>query len=636
MEAAAGERAEGTSTASTHVSRLPIADYALLSDCHSAALVSRGGSVDWLCFPRFDSPALFARALDDEAGHWVIRPAGEAKVTRRYIGGSLVLESRFETDNGVVVLTDAMAVGLDNRGHDLGEGAPHALLRIVRCESGEVEIETEYAPRPEYGIVHPLLIEQEGGLFARGGAAVLMLSTAVRLRIEGSTARSRFTLRAGEEARFALHHRASWEAEPEKWTPEEIERQLDETSRAWQSWSEMHQSYQGPWKELVHHSGRVLQGLTYHPTGAMVAAATTSLPETIGGSRNWDYRYCWIRDASFTLEALWVAACPDESEKFFRFLAHAAISQIRRGHDLQIMFGVGGEHDLTERELPHLSGWRSSSPVRIGNGAWDQRQLDVYGELMGAVYRLRDQLEDVTDVTREFLASVADAAARSWREKDHGIWEIRGEARHFLYSKLMCWVALDRAIAMADLLRAGHRVDDWTKERESIREAILTEGWSDQAGAFTQAFGGDTLDASNLVMPLVGFLPVDDARMRATIEAIADRLTDDRGLVLRYAGGDGLPGEEGPFLLCTFWLAEALALLGDMDRARATFEKAVRFVNDVGLLSEEVDPTSDELIGNFPQAFSHVGLINAAWAISQSEAGEEVKPWQAAPRTHDP
>jgi len=602
------------------MSQTPIADYALLSDCHSAALVSRAGSLDWLCFPRFDSPAVFGRILDDGAGHWSIGPVGEPKVTRRYTEATLVLETRFETDAGVVVLTDLLAVGDNERGHDLGHHAPHALLRQVHCERGEVEVEMEYAPRGEYGIVHPLLVEQDGGLLARAGSAVLLLSASVPLKLDHSTARARFTLRERESCGFALQYRASWEEEPGHWDGDEIGRRIEQTVKAWRSWSEMHQSYQGPWCELVHQSGRVLQGLTFFPTGAMVAAATTSLPEQIGGGRNWDYRYCWIRDASFTLEALWVAACPDESEKFFRFLANAALSHVRSGHDLQIMFGVGGEHDLTERELPHLSGWRDSRPVRIGNGAWDQRQLDVYGELLSAACRLQDELGELDAATREFLISAADAAAERWTEKDQGIWEIRGEPRHFLYSKLMCWVALDRAVQMADLLGAEDRVERWQHEAETIRDAILEQGWSEQAGAFTQSFGDDQLDASNLVMPMVGFLPATDPRIRSTIEATAEHLADRHGLVYRYRSHDGLDGEEGSFLLCTFWLAEALALAGEVGRARETFENAVRFVNDVGLLSEEVDAETGELIGNFPQAFSHIGLVNAAWAISQAEA----------------
>nr|MBA2309807.1 glycoside hydrolase family 15 protein [Pseudonocardiales bacterium] len=350
----------------------------------------------------------------------------------------------------------------------------------------------------------------------------------------------------------------------------------------------------------------------------------------VGGSRNWDYRYTWIRDASLTLEALWVAACPDEAHAFFAFMTGAAATSLQRGSDLQIMFGIGGERDLTERSLPHLRGWRDSAPVRVGNGAWDQRQLDVYGELLGAAHRLVDQLNPDhpgAAAWREFLLACADAAAARWRETDQGIWEVRGEPRQFLYSKLMCWVALDRAIALADVLRAGDRVERWRATAAEIRESILTQGWSDEAKSFSQSFGSTDLDASNLMMAIVGFLPADDPRMLATIDAVADRLTDDRGLVYRYraAGGngqdevDGLQGSEGTFLLCTFWLAQALAMSGQVDRARAVFERAVAYVNDVGLLAEEVDETTGELLGNFPQAFSHIGLVNAAWAIAETQ-----------------
>jgi len=600
------------------MSTLPIADYALLSDCRSAALVSRMGSVDWLCFPRFDGPAVFARLLDDDAGHFAVGVPGAA-ATRRYLDQTMALETTFRSGSGTAVLHDALAVGRNERGHELGAGSPGVLLRRLTCTDGQVEVEVEYAPRPEYGLVHPLLEPVDGGLAARGGADRLVLSAPADLRVDGATAGGRLTLRAGDWACFALHHARSWEQPPRVWSQEEITGRLDDTVAGWRSWSAMHQSYEGPWRELVHHSGRVLQALTYEPTGAIVAAATTSLPETVGGERNWDYRYTWVRDASLTMEALWVAACPDEADKFFGFLAGAAASQLRLGIDLQIMFGIGGERDLTERELPHLRGWRGSRPVRVGNGAWNQRQLDVYGELLGAAQRLDEQLGRIDAATRGFLVAAADTAARRWREKDQGIWEIRGEPRDFLYSKLMCWVALDRAVALAGLLGAEDRVAAWTAARDEIGAAILEHGWSESAGAYTQAFDGDDLDASNLMMAITGFLPGDDPRMKATIDAIAERLTDERGLVYRYRAADGLEGEEGTFLLCTFWLAQAQALAGEVDRARATFERAAAYANDVGLLAEEVDVGGAEMIGNYPQAFSHIGLVNAAWAITEAE-----------------
>ncbi len=598
---------------------LPIGDYALLSDCRSAALVSRAGSVDWLCFPRFDAPAVFARILDSDGGHFAIRPVGEFQVGREYVAQTMVLETTFRSASGTAVLTDAMAVGRNDRGHGLGAGSPGVLLRRLACTDGEMEVEVTYAPRPEYGLIHPILEAVPGGLAARGGASRLLLSGPAAFGVDGATATARLRLAAGQTVGFALQHGQTWEPPLAAWDAGQIAARLADTLEGWRSWSAIHQTYEGPWRDLVHHSGRVLQALTFEPTGAIVAAPTTSLPETVGGERNWDYRYTWVRDASLTMEALWVAACPDEASKFFAFLADAAASQLQRGMDLQIMFGIGGERDLSERELPHLAGWRASRPVRVGNGAWNQRQLDVYGELLGAAQRLVEQLGELDPATQRFLAAAADTAASRWKEKDQGIWEIRGEPRDFLYSKLMCWVALDRAIALAPQLGAADRAAGWEAARDEIRAAITDHGWSESAGAFTQAFGSEDLDASNLMLVITGFLPGDDPRMKATIDATAARLTDERGLVYRYLAHDGLAGEEGTFLLCTFWLAHAQALAGELDEATKTFERAVAAVNDVGLLAEEVDAGSGEMIGNFPQAFSHIGLINAVWAISQAQ-----------------
>src|SRR6266568_665338 len=574
---------------------LPIGDYGLLSDCRSAALVSRAGSVDWLCFPRFDAPAVFARILDPGGGHFAIRPVGDFHASRAYVDQTMALETTFRTSTGTAVLTDAMAVGRNDRGHDLGAGSPGALLRRLACTDGELEVEVSYAPRPEYGLIQPILEPVPGGLAARGGADRLLLSAPADFRVDGATATARLHVAAGQTVSFALQHGRMWEPPLAAWDAGEIAARLEDTLEGWRSWS------------------------AFHQTGAIVAAPTTSLPETVGGERNWDYRYTWVRDACLTMEALWVAACPDEANRFFGFLADAAASQLQRGLDLQIMFGIGGERALSERELPHLRGWRDSRPVRVGNGAWNQRQLDVYGELLAAAERLVAQLGEIEPIIRSFLITAADAAAMRWKEKDQGIWEIRGAPRDFLYSKLMCWAALNRAIDLATQLGAEDRVQEWAASREEIRAAILEHGWNQQAGAFTQAFGSDDLDASSLMLAITEFLPGDDPRMKATIDATAARLTDERGLVYRYLAHDGLEGEEGTFLLCTFWLAHVQALAGQVGPATATFERAVAAVNDVGLLAEEIDAASGEMIGNFPQAFSHIGLINAAWAISQAQ-----------------
>jgi GH15 family glucan-1,4-alpha-glucosidase len=603
------------------VSTLPIAEHALLSDRHSAALVTTGGSIDWLCFPRFDSPSVFAAILDTQAGHWSIRPTGPARTERRYVEGSMALRTVFHTAGGTLELLDAMALGDSPDPHRLGEHAPHAVLRALHCTSGQVEVDVCFRPRPEYGLVVPVLTDVEHGMVATVGPDRLTLSTPLPLSHSDGEARAGFELHDGQRMYFALRRTSLSEPIAAPYAQHEIAAALDATIARWRGWSAIHQSYDGPWWELVHHSGRVLQALTYQPTGAIVAARTTSLPEQVGGERNWDYRYTWVRDASFTMQALWVAACPDEAYEFFDFMT-AAGAQSDPELPLQIMFGIGGEHDLSERILPHLSGWRASRPVRVGNGAWTQPQLDVYGELLNAAYRLRDQLGDIQPSTRTFLVALADAAATQWQQPDNGIWEIRGEPRHFLYTKLMCWVALDRACAMAEPLHATHRVAEWASAADKIRHAVLTRGWNEQIGAFTQSFDSPHLDAAALMVPIVGFLPATDPRVQSTVDVIAEKLTDARGLVARYhteSGVDGLPGGEGTFLLCTFWLARALAMSGRTRQAREVFERAVSHVNDVGLLAEEIDPADGGQLGNFPQAFSHIGLVNAAWEVHQAE-----------------
>ena len=604
------------------MSNIAIADHALLSDRHSSALVDRSGSVEWLSFPRFDSPSVFGRLLGADAGHWSIRPSGDWTSSRRYVDRTLVLETTFTTPTGVLVLTDLLALGPNNGGHRLGTNVPHLLVRRIACTSGSVEVNISYAPRPEYGLVVPLLAQVDGGVTARGGAEWLVLTAQFGLHLERGTAYGQLTLNAGQTIHLALHRSTLEQTPAHIWSETELAATVNASVADWQSWSDIHQTYDGPWRDLVWTSGRVLQGLSFQPSGAIVAAATTSLPEDVGGERNWDYRYSWVRDASFTMQALWVAACPDEASNFFEFMTTAAASSIGPHIGLQIMFGVGGEHDLTERELPHLTGWKDSRPVRVGNGAWNQRQIDVYGELLDAAAQLSEHIDTIDEDTRRFLIACAETAAASWTEKDRGIWEVRGDPQHFVYSKVMCWVALDRAIALADLLHASDRINSWKQQRDEIWETVVRDGWSEEAGAFTQYVGSTALDASNLMMAIVGFLPATDPKMLATIDAIEKRLTDSRGLVYRYRtddGVDGLAGQEGTFLLCTFWLAQALAMADQLDRARAVFERAAGFVNDLGLMAEEVDPRTGELLGNFPQAFSHIGLVNAAWAISEAE-----------------
>lgn len=601
----------------------PIHSYALLSDCHTAALVGRDGSIDWYCVPRFDSPALFGALLDRQAGFWRIAPADSAQVRRRYLDRTLVLETTFDTADATFVLEDALALGENKLGHELGGGAPRQIVRRISCTRGEGGVEICFRPRPEYGVAQPLLRHERHGIFGRGGALALALSSPIPLHIDREGAHVLARLRAGEVLCFALQHRAIGEGPPLFLDQDEIASSLDDTVASWRKWSDEHQSYEAPWWPQVAHSGRVLQGLTYQPTGAIVAAPTTSLPELCGGTRNWDYRFTWLRDASLTLDSLWVAACPDEASRFFEFLATVALSRVRRGDAPQIMYGIGGEHDLSERTLRHLDGWMGSRPVRVGNDAWMQEQQDVYGEVLGAALRLREQLADLDSITREFLRELADAAASRWRQPDNGIWEQRLEPRHYVHSKLLCWVALDAACRIADVIDGKAHVERWGDAAREIRGAILSEGWDAQRGTFVQAFGGKALDASVLVMPIVGFLPGDDPRMRSTINAIRGELSDPRGMLLRYRNEDGLAGDEGSFLLCSFWLAHALALAGDLDEAEAVFERTAAHANDVGLLAEEADPLTGEALGNFPQAFSHVGLVNARWAIAEARRRSE-------------
>ena len=621
------ETATAPDTTRSAASSKPIASYGLLSDCNSAALAGADGSIDWLCLPRFDSPAVFARILDRDAGHWSITPVGDYTVERRYLPHTLVLETTFTTDSGSVILRDALAFPEGQRGHELGIDAPHELLREVQGASGTVELTMELAPRPEYGLVRPLFRATDGGGRTFGGPNQIVVRAGVPTEVQGSTMRARFSVSGGESVGFALRWAPLVANPAEPTAPAGVGARIDDTAAGWSSWELEHDIYEGPHKELVQLSSRVLKALTYRPTGAIVAAPTTSLPETVGGERNWDYRYAWIRDASLTLQALYIGACPDEAEDFVSFMTSSAGGGASDMHSLQIMYGIGGEHDLTERELAHLRGWRDSAPVRVGNGAWGQTQLDVYGELLDALHLYHVRLGDLHSEIQRFVADLADTAARRWHETDAGMWEMRGEPRHHLSSKVLCWTALDRAVKLAERLGMHANVDEWAVARDEIREAILTRGWSEAKQAYAQSFDSDDLDAAQLLMPLLGFLPATEPRMRSTIEAIARELTQD-GLVLRYLNdeglnADGLTGEEGTFVICSFWLVSCLAQAGELERAEALFDELAGYANDLGLLAEEIDVANGELLGNFPQAFSHIGLVTAAWEIDRARAAHE-------------
>ena len=588
-----------------------IGDYALLGDCHGSALLSRDGSIDWWCAPRFDAPSTFARLLDRAAGHWSIRPVGQFESARHYVDETMVMRTEFSTASGRLALTDALALGPDERGHEIGTRSPHALLRLAEA-TGEVEIDVEFVPRAEYGLVKPRLELTPDGLQASLGADILLLTSEYPMRMDHDRATARFSLGEGDSAMFVLQHarRVTRGVAPRL----DGRAALADTIAGWRSWAEEHRGYDGPFRAQVQRSALVLQALTYQPTGAVVAAATTSLPEVVGGDANWDYRFGWLRDGALTLKALWVAACPDEAERFFDWIT-ASVGPLVDGDHVQIMFGVEGEHDLTEHELPHLAGYRDSKPVRVGNDAWRQKQLDVLGEVLESAWVLRERLGDLKPATKALLSSLADRAAGSWQEKDAGIWEGREGERDYLTSKLMCWVALDRGVRLAPQLAEYARVETWESARQAVRTAILERGWSESAGAYSGAFESDHLDAGVLLMPIMGFLPADDGRMAATIDAIERDLAHD-GLVQRWTGS----GDEGAFVICSYWLSTCRALAGDVKRAREIFEAVTAHANDLALLAEEIGIRDGALLGNFPQGLSHIGLVNAAWAIQQAES----------------
>ncbi len=582
-----------------------IDDFAFLSDGHSAALVHRTGSMDWWCVPRFDSPSVFGRLLGPHAGHWSLCPAGEFAVERAYVPDTLVLRTTFATAGGEVVVTDALALGAGARGHDIGVRSPHVLLRRVEGLRGEVEMTTDFAPRMEYGLTVPNVSAVPGGVVARGGPVRLTLTGPDALAPQVGGATGRFTVREGERVELRLAYARA--AAPAQEDDEDAG--VDDAVAGWRSWAQLHDGYRGRHRDAVRRSALVLQGLTYGPTGAVVAAATTSLPEKVGAELNFDYRFAWLRDLSLTIRSLWIAACPDEAGRLFRWIADAS------GHlgdeRVQIMYGVEGERALDEAVLAHLPGFRGSRPVRVGNAAWDQEQLDVLGEVLDAAEQMREQLGDLDEATRRLLVTLADRAVATWREPDAGMWEARDALRQYVSSKVMCWVALDRATRLAPMLGDAARPDRWAEAGDRIKTAVMAKAWSDRAGAYAGAFGSDELDASVLLLPIVGFLEARDERMWATIEAI-ERELGDVGLVRRW------PDDPMGFLICTYWLVECLALGGEVERAEAWFDRTTAYANDLGLLAEEADPDRGELLGNFPQAFSHVGLINAAWRLTEA------------------
>lgn len=602
----------------------PLEDYALIGNMLSAALVGHDGSIDWLCLPRFDSPACFAALLGDAGnGRWRIAPKGRVTHrSRRYLPDTAVLETRFQTESGVATLTDFMPLSDDQEKIDL--------VRIVTGVEGEVELEMELALRFGYGKAIPWVRRRDYGLSAVAGPDAIELHTQLPLQGKNMTTCARFTVAAGESVPLTLSYHPS-HREPHFVT--DRQESLERTCSWWREWVKRGSFERLPdsWREPVVRSLITLKMLIYAPTGGIVAAPTTSLPEAIGGERNWDYRYCWLRDSALTLYALLNAGYRDEAEAWRQWLLRAVAGHPQQ---LQIMYGIAGERWLPEVEMPWLAGYEDSRPVRVGNGAAGQTQIDVYGELLDTLHAAREAELQPQAEAWQLQRVLLDHLEETWRTLDRGIWEVRGEPRAFTHSRMMAWVAFERAIASAEHFDLDGPVDRWKQVRDAIHDDICTHGFNRDKNSFVQFYGGDALDASLLLMPQVGFLPPDDPRVIGTIEAIERELMRD-GFVLRYSTeetDDGLAGREGAFLACSFWLVDAYVLCGRHEDARALFDRLLALRNDVGLLAEEYDPVAGRLVGNFPQGFSHIGLINTAHNLIETEGPARQRARETAPR----
>ena len=606
----------------------PIAEYAFLSDCECCALVAPNGNVEWLCLPRMDSPSVFGAILDRQAGFFRVGPA-EVMVpaARRYLPGTMVLETSWGTSGGWIIVRDVLLIGPWRHDKDRSKthrraptdyDASHVLLRTVRCVNGEVQIVVDCEPAFDYGRVHADW-EYDGAGYhsvvanAPGCDWALKLVSDLNFGIEGPRATARHLMKEGEQIFCAL----SWSEHSVPCTQEDSYEKLVWTAHHWQHWLDRGHFPDHPWRTYLQRSALTLKGLSYAPTGALVAAATTSLPETPGGIRNWDYRFSWIRDSTFALWGLYSLGFDWEANDFFYFVSDCA--EAEEGH-LQIMYGIGGESELPESTLDHLSGYENARPVRIGNGAYNQNQHDVWGAVLDSVYLHTKTRDAMPERVWPILVRQVEEALDHWREPDSGIWEVRGEPQHFTSSKLMCWVALDRGARLALLRDEVDLAKRWQEAAEEIHADICANAVDDR-GVFCQHYDTTALDASVLLMPLVRFLPAADERIRATVTAIADELTED-GLVLRYRvenTDDGLVGEEGTFTICSFWLVSALCEIGEFQRGRDLCERLLSYASPLGLYAEEIDPRTGRHLGNFPQAFTHLALINAVMHVIRAD-----------------
>lgn len=598
--------------ANTPSTQLPISGYGLIGDMRTAALVGRDGAIDWCCLPRFDSGSVFAAILDPErGGSWSIRPTAAWTSTQRYLSRTNVLETTFDTDAGRLTITDFMPVG----GNGRPTGAQSEVHRRVRCTRGRVEARVAFMPRFEYAARTTRVEVLRAGLFVTDRTEqVLTLSSSSPLewRVDAGAASTTMPLHRGETQWLVLRYDDDDVQPAGAYRSEE---KLEITEAFWRRWA-AGVEYAGPHRTMVKRSALLLKLLTHVETGAIIAAPTTSLPETLGGGRNWDYRFVWLRDAAFTIEALDNVGHHRESDAFMRFLKR--VCRHEGGGHLQIMYGVDGRRDLVERQLDHLTGYCGSRPVRVGNGAAGQLQLDVYGEVMETADRWRRH-HPMTDGTWRVLRPLVDWVCGNWQRADSSIWEVRGEARHYVFSKVMSWAALDCGIRMAEELGLDGDVAAWRAARDTLHAEIMERGWSEERQCFVQAYESDALDAAALAIPMVRFLPWNHPRSVATVRTIARELTSADGeLVFRYRSHDGLEGEEGAFSICTFWLAQALAMIGERPRAQQIFDRMLRHANHVGLYSEEIDPATGAFLGNFPQAFTHIALINCAAALANT------------------
>lgn len=596
----------------------PIEDYGVIGDLHTVALVGMDGSIDWCCLPHFDSPSVFAAILDArKGGFFKIAPTEETVRKQMYFPETCVLITRFLSHDGVGEVTDFMPIeeGSEERQH------VHQVVRRVRVVRGQVRFKLECFPAFDYARSPHCVHKRKEGVVFSSSQCSLGLSSTVNLRPAGSGVIAEFTLRAGEETTFVLRQLEDAKSRDVLASRFDGNRAFDQTVAYWRRWIAGCR-YQGRWREMVQRSALTLKLLTFAPTGAIVAAPTTSLPEELGGVRNWDYRYTWIRDAAFTVYAFLRLGFTHEAEHFVQWLDNRAREEERDG-SLQIMYGIHGEHKLPEKELKHLEGYLGSAPVRIGNAAHAQLQLDIYGELMDSIYLANKYSKPISYDLWRHLRGLLGYVCDHWREKDEGIWEVRGGRQHFVFSKLMCWVALDRGLRLAQKRSFPGDRDRWLSTRNAIYEEIMAKGWNDKRKSFVQHYGTDALDASNLIMPLVFFISPYDPRIQSTIKATQNSLMSD-SLVYRYRIGrgaaDGLVGDEGTFSMCTFWMVEALARAGQVDEARYIFEKMHSYANHLGLYSEQIGRTG-EALGNFPQAFTHLSLISAAFNLDRALDG---------------